>query len=37
MPLKLVYTPEDTNERDYLEDLGFPGLYPFTRGIRPDM
>ena len=37
MPLKSVYTPEDANERDYLEDLGFPGSYPFTRGIRPDM
>jgi methylmalonyl-CoA mutase N-terminal domain/subunit len=37
MPLKSVYTPEDATERDYLEDLGFPGSYPFTRGIRPDM
>ena len=37
MPLKPLYTPEDTGDRDYLRDLGFPGTYPFTRGIRPDM
>jgi methylmalonyl-CoA mutase N-terminal domain/subunit len=37
MPLKPVYTPEDAAGRDYLRDLGFPGSYPFTRGIRPDM
>ncbi len=24
-------------ETDYLEDLGFPGLYPFTRGVQPTM
>jgi methylmalonyl-CoA mutase N-terminal domain/subunit len=24
-------------ERDYIEDLGFPGEYPFTRGIQPTM
>jgi len=37
MPLKSVYTPEDATGHDYLRDLGFPGAYPFTRGIRPDM
>jgi methylmalonyl-CoA mutase N-terminal domain/subunit len=37
MPLKSVYTPEDTADKDYMRDLGFPGTYPFTRGIRPDM
>jgi len=37
MPLKSMYTPEDSPDRDYLRDLGFPGTYPFTRGIRPDM
>ncbi|MBO20118.1 MAG: methylmalonyl-CoA mutase [Chloroflexi bacterium] len=37
MPLKSVYTPEDGAGREYLEDLGLPGDYPFTRGIRPDM
>lgn len=24
-------------EKDYLEDLGFPGQYPFTRGVQPTM
>ena len=37
MPLKSVYTPEDATDGDYMRDLGFPGGYPFTRGIRPDM
>ena len=36
-PLKALYGPGDVAELDYLEDLGFPGDYPFTRGIRPDM
>jgi methylmalonyl-CoA mutase, N-terminal domain len=25
------------NEMDYLESLGFPGEYPFTRGVQPNM
>ncbi len=25
------------NEADYLEQLGFPGEYPFTRGVQPTM
>ena len=33
MPLKSVYTPEDAVGQDYLRDQGFPGAYPFTRGI----
>ena len=37
MPLKSVYTPEDATDGDYMRDLGFPGEYTFTRGIRPDM
>jgi methylmalonyl-CoA mutase N-terminal domain/subunit len=31
-----VYTPEDASG-DYQTDLGFPGEYPFTRGIYPTM
>jgi methylmalonyl-CoA mutase N-terminal domain/subunit len=31
-----VYLPEDGNE-EYLEKLGFPGAYPFTRGVQPTM
>lgn len=36
-PLKAVYTPEDVSKLDYLGDLGFPGSYPYNRGIRHDM
>ena len=37
--VKPVYTPIDLLERDfkYLDKLGLPGEYPFTRGIRPTM
>ncbi|MBM4464210.1 MAG: methylmalonyl-CoA mutase [Chloroflexi bacterium] len=31
-----VYTPKE-EEIDYVEDLGFPGQYPFTRGVYPTM
>lgn len=31
-----LYTPLDS-DADYLKDLGFPGEYPFTRGIYPTM
>ncbi|MBI3914324.1 MAG: methylmalonyl-CoA mutase [Chloroflexi bacterium] len=33
---KRVYTPDDARE-DYNERSGFPGEYPFTRGIQPTM
>ncbi len=36
IPLDRVYTPADV-EVDYLRDLGFPGEYPFTRGVQPTM
>ena len=32
-----VYTPLDTESFDYITDLGFPGEYPFTRGVYPTM
>jgi methylmalonyl-CoA mutase N-terminal domain/subunit len=32
-----VYTPGDISDFDYERDLGFPGQYPFTRGIYPTM
>jgi methylmalonyl-CoA mutase, N-terminal domain len=31
-----LYTPENV-ELDYLRDLGFPGEFPFTRGVYPSM
>ncbi|MEM3010742.1 MAG: methylmalonyl-CoA mutase family protein [Candidatus Bathyarchaeia archaeon] len=37
IPVNRVYTPLDVQGLDYLRDLGFPGEYPFTRGIYPTM
>ena len=37
MEVKAVYTPADLDNFDYLEDLGLPGEYPFTRGPYPEM
>ncbi len=32
-----LYTPLDIASTDYLRDIGFPGEYPFTRGVQPTM
>jgi methylmalonyl-CoA mutase N-terminal domain/subunit len=32
-----LYTPGDMRDIDYLRDVGFPGDYPFTRGVQPSM
>ena len=32
-----LYTPLDGDGRDYENDLGFPGQYPYTRGVQPSM
>ena len=37
IPLKRTYTPEDVNGVDYAKDLGFPGVFPYTRGVQPTM
>jgi methylmalonyl-CoA mutase N-terminal domain/subunit len=37
MPVKDLYTPLDTENLNYMRDLGFPGLYPFTRGVQGNM
>ncbi len=37
IPVEIVYAPDDIKDLDYLRDLGFPGEYPFTRGIRNTM
>jgi len=34
-PVDILYTPEE--DHDYLEKLGFPGEYPFTRGVYLNM
>ena len=36
-PVKNLYTPLDTKDLDYAQDIGFPGQYPFTRGVQPSM
>ena len=35
--IKLIYSPLDLDDKDYMERLGFPGEYPFTRGVQPTM
>jgi methylmalonyl-CoA mutase N-terminal domain/subunit len=36
-PVGRLYTPLDVAEQDYVADLGFPGDYPFTRGVHSTM
>ncbi len=36
VPIKPLYTPDDV-EGDYEEKLGYPGEYPYTRGVYPNM
>jgi methylmalonyl-CoA mutase N-terminal domain/subunit len=36
-PVERLYTPLDIADLDYQRDLGFPGQYPFTRGVHPTM
>jgi methylmalonyl-CoA mutase N-terminal domain/subunit len=36
-PIERLYTPLEVADLDYLEDLGLPGEYPFTRGIHPTL
>ena len=32
-----VYTPEDLKGFEYADALGYPGEYPYTRGVQPNM
>lgn len=36
-PVEILYTPEHVNGKDYLSEIGFPGEFPYTRGIHPSM
>jgi methylmalonyl-CoA mutase N-terminal domain/subunit len=36
-PIDELYTPLDIQEIDYTRDIGFPGEFPFTRGVQPTM
>jgi methylmalonyl-CoA mutase N-terminal domain/subunit len=35
IPIQRVYTPLDLAEFDYLQQLGMPGQYPYTRAVQP--
>ncbi len=37
IPIKPLYTPLDIKEKDYLNDISFPGVAPYTRGVYPSM
>ncbi|KJS13092.1 MAG: methylmalonyl-CoA mutase [Peptococcaceae bacterium BRH_c8a] len=37
LPVNDIYTPEDLGAFDYMKDLGFPGEYPYTRGVQSNM
>jgi methylmalonyl-CoA mutase N-terminal domain/subunit len=37
MEIKNIYTPEDIKDLKYLKDIGFPGEYPFLRGVHPNL
>lgn len=36
-PVNRLYTPLDLENFDYMNDLGIPGQYPYTRGVQPTM
>ncbi|UCC61593.1 MAG: methylmalonyl-CoA mutase, partial [Anaerolineae bacterium] len=36
-PVERLYTPLDLKDFAYMRDLGFPGEYPYTRGVHPTM
>ena len=35
--IKGIYTPEDIKDLDFKRDVGYPGIFPFTRGCQPTM
>ena len=37
LEIDTIYTPEDLDGLDYDERLGYPGEYPYTRGVQPNM
>ncbi|MEX0602315.1 MAG: methylmalonyl-CoA mutase family protein, partial [Bacteroidota bacterium] len=34
-PIDILYTPQHLEGLDFLHDIGYPGEYPYTRGIHP--
>ncbi|MBW2146660.1 MAG: methylmalonyl-CoA mutase family protein [Deltaproteobacteria bacterium] len=37
MELQSVYSPLDVQEMEFARDVGFPGFFPYLRGIHPTM
>ena len=37
LPVRRLYDPEDIRGLDYERDLGYPGAFPYTRGVQPTM
>jgi len=37
LEIKRIYTPEDVKDLDFAKDIGYPGMFPFTRGCQPTM
>jgi methylmalonyl-CoA mutase, N-terminal domain len=37
VPIERLYTPSDLESTDYGRDIGYPGEYPFTRGVQATM
>lgn len=35
--IERIYSPEQMEGLDYVDNIGFPGQYPFTRGVQPTM
>ena len=36
-PIERLYTPLETADVNYNDEIGYPGQYPFTRGVQPTM
>ena len=36
-PINMLYGPQDLERMDFLGDIGYPGEFPYTRGIHPTM
>jgi len=36
-PIERLYTPLDVSDLNYNDQLGYPGQFPFTRGVQPTM
>jgi methylmalonyl-CoA mutase N-terminal domain/subunit len=37
LEVPIICTPEEIKDLDYIRDLGFPGEFPFTRGVQTNM